>query len=72
MGKLETIRNVGVSVNISEGGLGIITDYSLKEGHILIFEDEIKIDNITAKASIVRWTRKIGNDRYQVGLEFTR
>ena len=70
--KLETIHNICISVNISEGGLGIISDYSLKEGYILIFEEEIKINNITAKASIVRWARKIGSDRYRVGLKFVR
>jgi len=61
--KLETIHNICISVNISDEGLGIISDYSLKEGYILIFEEEIKINNITAKASIVRWARKIGSDR---------
>ncbi len=70
MYNLDTIHNIGVAVNISKGGLGMITDYLLKEGYILIFEDEIAINNITAKASIVKWARKVGNDRYQIGSEF--
>jgi len=70
MYNLDTMHNIGVAVNISEGGLGMVTDYSLKEGNVLIFEDEIEINNITAKASIVKWARKVGVDRYQIGSEF--
>lgn len=71
-GALETIHKVGVSVNISKGGLGMITDYPLSQGHVLVFEDEIKITNISAKASIVRWIKAMEDNRYRVGLEFVR
>jgi len=71
IGEFETIHNC-VSVDISRGGLGMITDYPLEAGNILIFEDEIEINNITAKASVVRWARKTEKKRYRVGLEFVR
>jgi len=70
-GELLKIFNEGVSVDISEGGLGMITTFSLNTGDVLFFEHEIEIkDNLIAKASIVRWTREIENNRYRVGLKF--
>lgn len=70
-GELMKIYNEGVSVDISEGGLGMITDFSLKVGDTLFFEHDIKVrNNIIAWASIVRWIREIENKRYRVGLKF--
>ena len=60
----------GISVNISKGGLGMITDFPIKTGDILFFEDEIKINKIIAKASIVRWVKEIGKNRHLIGTEF--
>ena len=62
----------GVSVDISEGGLGMITEYPLKTGDILFFLDEIKINKIVAKASIVRWIRGIENNRYLAGMQLVK
>lgn len=70
--KLKKMDCDGISVDISRIGLGMITDYPLEAGSILIFEDEIKTNIITAKASIVRWALEIENNRYRVGLEFLR
>ena len=70
MGESKKIHNTGVSIDISKGGLGMITDYPLKGGDILAFEDEIKINDFTAKAAIVRWTEKIEGNKYHVGLGF--
>jgi len=67
---LEEIYNEGCSVDISEGGLGMITPFSLKKGDVLFFDHEIKIDKVKTMASIVRWTREIGNNRHLVGMEF--
>jgi len=61
----------GVSVDISEGGLGMITDYALKIGDILFFEEEIKIDKITPIASVVRWIKEIEQNKYRAGLLFS-
>lgn len=71
---LEKIHAGGLSVDISKGGLGMITGYPLEVGNILVFEEdfEFKTDNISVNTSIVRWTREIEKDRYRVGLEFIR
>ncbi len=70
MRELKKVQNVAVSVDISTVGLGIITDFPLEQGHVLIFENEIKINSITSKkAAIVRWTGRT-NGKYRVGLKF--
>lgn len=68
--KLEKIYNEGVTVDVSEGGLGMITDYPLASGDILYFAHEIKVNNIVAKSAIVKWVKEIEDNRYRVGLEF--
>ncbi len=65
------IPGKGVSVDISEGGLGMITDYALKKGDILFFEEEIKINKITPIASLVKWTKEIERNKYRAGLVFS-
>jgi hypothetical protein len=62
----------GVSVDISEGGLGMITDYPLMTGDTLFFKDEIKVNDFVAKSSTVRWATVLGEDRCRVGVEFVR
>lgn len=70
MRELKQIHDIAVSVDISTGGLGILTDYPLEEGHVLTFNDEINMNNVTAKSAIVRWTGKIDGNKYRAGLEF--
>ena len=70
MRELKHIYDTAVSVDISEGGIGIISSYPLTAGHVLTFEDEIKIKDITAKSAIVRWAEKINDNKYRVGLKF--
>jgi len=70
--KPKKIYRYGDSVDISKGGLGMITDYPLTKGNILFFLDKIEIDNIMAKSAVVRWTRETENNRYRIGLEFRR
>ena len=50
----------------------MITEHSLKIGDILFFLDEITINNVVAKASIVRWMRGIESDRYLVGMQLVK
>jgi hypothetical protein len=74
-GKLALISGDGVSVDISEGGVGMITDYALKRGNILFFEEkikeeEIKINKITPIAAIVRWAKEFEHNKYRAGLVF--
>jgi len=67
---LEEIYNEAVSVDISEGGLAMVTPFPLKKGDILFFEHEIKIEDVKTMASIVRWVREIEHNRHLVGMEF--
>ncbi len=70
MRELKQIYDIAVSVDISTGGIGILTDYPFEEGHILTFNDEINMNNITAKSAIVRWSGKVDSNKYRVGLKF--
>jgi extracellular factor (EF) 3-hydroxypalmitic acid methyl ester biosynthesis protein len=53
----------GKAIDISEGGIGIQTDYPLAPGHMLWFNDGIK-----DKAGFVRWCIQLDND-YRVGIK---
>ncbi len=70
----EKIYTGGLSVDITKGDIGMITDYPLVEGNVLVFEEEVefKTDNISVNTSIVRWIREIEKNRYRLGLEFIR
>ncbi|MEW6003608.1 MAG: PilZ domain-containing protein [Nitrospirota bacterium] len=70
MRDLKRIRDTAVSVDIGIGGMGMITGYPLEVGHILTFEDDIEVNNITAKAAVVRWIGKAESNKYRVGLRF--
>ena len=66
--------HTGLIVDISKGGLGMITDHPLEVGTILVFDEEvgIRINNISVNAFITRWAREAQKNRYRVGLEFVR
>jgi hypothetical protein len=70
--ELKKIEFDAISVDISEGGLGMITDYPFVPGDMLFFKDEIKVNDFVAKSSTVRWAREIEENRCRVGLEFVR
>lgn len=62
--------SVAVSVDICSGGLGIITDFPLEQGHVLTLIDTVKINNIVSKkTAVVRWTGKVYG-KYRAGLKF--
>jgi len=70
MRALKEINGIAVSVDIGKGGMEILTDIPLEEGHVLTFEDAITMkDHIAKKAAIVKWTGKI-DGKYRVGLQF--
>jgi len=70
--ELKKIEFDAISVDISEGGLGMITDYPFVPGDMLFFKDEIKVNDFVVKSSTVRWAREIEENRCRVGLEFVR
>jgi c-di-GMP-binding flagellar brake protein YcgR len=69
--KVKEIEYGGVSVDICEGGLGMITDYPLNEGDILFFKDEIKVNNFIATSGVVKWLQRLADTTYRLGLEFS-
>jgi hypothetical protein len=67
----DRIYSYGDSIDISEGGLGMITYFPLMRGDTLFFEPEIKANGIMARSSVVRWVKDVdGDSKYRVGLEF--
>jgi len=68
-GEWRKLHQVGTSTDISEGGLGMVTDYPLKAGDMLTFDEEILIDSITVKTAIVKWSMTEGEES-RVGLGF--
>jgi hypothetical protein len=36
----------------------------------MIFDNEIKVNGITAKIGVVRWVDRSNNSKYRVGLKF--
>lgn len=68
-GEWRKLHKTGISFDISEGGLGMLTDYPIKTGDMLTFDEEIIIDSITVKTAIVKWSKAEG-EGYRVGLGF--
>ena len=69
--KVNEIEYEGVSFDISEGGLGMITRYPLNEGDILFFRDEVKVNNFIATSGVVKWVQRLADTTYRLGLEFS-
>ncbi len=70
----EKINASGMFVDISVGGVGMITDYPLEPGNIIVFEKkfELRTEDVLTDLSVVRWVKKIGVSKYRVGLEFVK
>jgi hypothetical protein len=68
--ELEKITDTAVSVDISRGGIGLLTSFMLEAGHVMFFNDEIDVDGINARIAVVKWVDRSGDNRYRVGLKF--
>ncbi|MDP1758632.1 MAG: PilZ domain-containing protein [Thermodesulfovibrionales bacterium] len=56
---------VARGIDISDGGIGIKTDYPLEPGHVMRLHDGI------TKVGVVRWSRNgESNGIYRVGVKF--
>lgn len=69
-GRPSNIVEQGVSVNLSQGGLGMITGYPLKSGEVVkllfpVTEDAARVPVFTE----VMWSEPAGAE-YRVGLRF--
>ncbi len=64
--------HTGLSVDISKGGLGMITYHPLEVGTILVFEEEVRlrikniINNISVTAVVARWIREMQKSRKKI------
>jgi len=68
--EFKKITDSAVAVDISRGGIGLLTRFLLETGHVMIFDNQIKINDITAKIGVVRWVDRSNNSMYRVGLKF--
>ena len=68
--EIEKITDSAVAVDISTGGIGLLTHFFLEAGHVMIFDNQIKMNGITAKIGVVRWVDRSNNSKYRVGLKF--
>jgi len=68
--EIEKITDSAVAVDISRGGIGLLTRFLLETGHVMIFDNQININGITAKIGVVRWVDRSDNSNYKVGLKF--
>lgn len=57
----------GTSVNVSESGVGIVTDCALEPGQVIIFRS--KQEEADIKIAVVQWTMKTGRTN-RAGLKF--
>jgi c-di-GMP-binding flagellar brake protein YcgR len=64
--KLLTLR--GDMVDVSEGGIGIKTDFNLKPGYMIRFSSEI----ISQEVGVVKWSMPVSSDSYRAGIEFMK
>jgi c-di-GMP-binding flagellar brake protein YcgR len=69
--KRDDVEYEGMSFDISDGGIGMITSHPLNEGDILLFKDEIKVDTLVATSGVVRWVLRLADTTYRSGLEFS-
>ena len=67
---LEKITDTAVSVDISRGGIGLLTRFLLEAGHVMVFNNEIDVDGMTARIAVVKWVDRSDDTRYRVGLKF--
>ncbi|MFN3395391.1 MAG: PilZ domain-containing protein [Thermodesulfovibrionales bacterium] len=62
--ELKKLTKKAELIDLSDSGLGIITDYPLEPGHVLTF-----INGFSNKIGIVRWSDREDN-YYRVGVNF--
>lgn len=64
--KFKLMRLKCCSVDISEGGAGVLTDYPVSPGSAIKFENDLDY-----KSGIAVWSRRVNDTDYRVGIKFT-
>ncbi len=67
MGKKAKTFKPGVSCDVSESGIGIVSESAIEPGQIIFIRPTDNSDDL--KAAVVKWSMKIGN-KYRAGLMF--
>lgn len=62
--KIEKISYNAETVDISRGGIGVVTDTPIEPGFVRFK------DGNEQKSGIVMWNRKLDNNKYRVGIQF--
>lgn len=65
--EMKKIHLKGMTTDISDKGLGLVTEYPLEPGHVLVVNNCSR--TLFQKTAIVRWTKPI-DASFRVGLEF--
>jgi c-di-GMP-binding flagellar brake protein YcgR len=66
---VEKIPDTAVSIDISRGGIGLLTGTMLETGHVMVFDTVIRLNDISAQIAVVKWVDRYQN-QYRVGLQF--
>lgn len=61
------IHGNGITTDMSDNGLGLVTDLLLEPGHVLIINNMLK--TLFQKVAVVRWAMQSDNS-FRIGLEF--
>ncbi|MEW6109873.1 MAG: PilZ domain-containing protein [Nitrospirota bacterium] len=61
------IQSAGSIIDVSEAGIGIMTEFPLEPGHVLQWKDKLRKGNL--HIALVKWSRK-QDDLYRAGLFF--
>jgi len=69
--KSQQIEDTAVCVDLSNRGIGILTNHPLRAGHIVDFKKNISTKVLSAKRAEVKWAVKIDDAIYRAGLKFT-
>lgn len=68
--RTKPLMATAVSVDISSEGIGIVTDHPLAKGHVLKFENGIKMkEDVLKSEAVVIWTGLLYG-KHRVGLKF--
>ncbi len=65
--EFQRVRSNGRIIDASEAGVGIITEFPLKPGHVLEWEDKHQKGKL--HIALVKWSREQG-DHHRAGLMF--
>ncbi|RJQ51543.1 MAG: response regulator [Nitrospiraceae bacterium] len=67
-GELKLLDLKGDVIDISDGGIGIRTDYPLQTGYMIRFSGE----TVRYEVGVVKWSMPAGDNSYRAGIEFMK